>query len=190
MDDPVVVVSGLPRSGTSLVMQMLAAGGVATLTDGHRGADEDNPRGYVELEAVKRLREDAGWIRDARGKALKVISHLLEWLPSGEDYRVVVVERNLDEVLTSQAKMATRRGETTPPQDIIRKAFEAHSVARDRLIEGRPDMTAIRLRYAEVIDQPQAAADRLQRFIGRKLNCAAMVEAVDPTLYRNRGQPG
>lgn len=187
MSEPILVVSGLPRSGTSLVMQMLVAGGVEPMTDGERAADIDNPRGYLELEAVKRMKGGAGWIADARGKALKVISHLLGDLPEGEDYRVVFVERDLDEVLASQAKMIERLGRPAPPEDVVRRAFETHLRSFDQLAQG---LHILRIRYAEIVADPAEAAGRLAEFaaVGRSasLDEAAMAQAVDPALYRNR----
>ena len=108
----VVVVSGLPRSGTSLMMQMLEAGGVPILTDGERACDADNPKGYYEYEPVKALQNgDSDWLDKAEGKAVKVISFLLRHLPQKHRYRVVFMNRNLDEVLASQEKMPVTRGQ-------------------------------------------------------------------------------
>ncbi|HNY87520.1 MAG TPA: hypothetical protein PKN23_13545, partial [Candidatus Hydrogenedentes bacterium] len=106
----IVVVSGLPRSGTSMMMRMLAAGGMPLFTDGVRAADSDNPLGYFEHEAVKRLREDASWVPGAAGKAVKVVSALLPALPEGFQYRVILMRRPLEEVLASQRRMFGRRG--------------------------------------------------------------------------------
>ncbi|TWT99436.1 hypothetical protein Pla108_03750 [Botrimarina colliarenosi] len=190
MSLPVVVVTGLPRSGTSLLMQMLAAGGIAPYTDGVRDPDIDNPRGYLELEAVKRLKQDASWVPNARGKAVKVISHLLEGLPTGERYLVVFVERDLDEILASQTKMITRLGKPAPPLDIVRRAFESHLRAFDGQAATRADFDTLRLAYADMVRDPATAVARLSRFVeagGLPIpNPAAMVAAVDPTLYRNR----
>lgn len=190
MELPITIVSGLPRSGTSLLMQMLGAGGIDPVTDGQRVADADNPRGYFELEAVKQLKKDAGWIAGARGKAVKVISHLLGDLPTGEHYRIVFVERDLDEVLASQAKMIVRCGAAAPPEEVVRRAFETHLLAFDRVAAGRPDWSVLRVRYAELIAEPSAAAERLAEFFAgatpSPLRVEAMAGAVDPTLYRNR----
>ena len=111
---PIVVVSGLPRSGTSMLMKMLEAGGLSVMTDGQRTADEDNPKGYFEVERIKGLAQEGerGWLAGARGKAIKIISYLLRSLPPQFNYRVVFVRRDLDEVLASQSKMMARRGET------------------------------------------------------------------------------
>src|SRR3984957_677590 len=98
----ITIVSGLPRSGTSLMMQMLEAGGMAVLSDGERKADTDNPKGYLEWERVKQLPKDPGLIAQAEGKVVKVISQLLLSLPGGHEYRVVFMQRALPEVLKSE----------------------------------------------------------------------------------------
>lgn len=189
MGQPTIVVTGLPRSGTSLLMQMLVAGGVEPLTDGERVADIDNPHGYYELEAVKRLKQDATCLQDAQGKVVKVISHLLGELPPG-DYRLIFVERDLDEVLASQAKMIARLGRPAPPQDAVRRAFVAHLDAFERLAASRDDFTVLRLAYADAVSDPPAAAERIASFLEEAgfegLDAAAMAGAVDPSLYRNR----
>jgi len=192
MDDFITVVSGLPRSGTSLLMQMLAAGGVEPLTDGERAADEDNPRGYLELESVKKLAAGAtpDWVAAARGRAVKVISHLTPHLPGGESYRIVFVERDLDEVLASQAKMIARLGRPAPPLDAVRRAFESHLAAFDRSVAGRPGVRVLRVAYSAILADPPAEAERIAEFVGEgrdePLDVAAMAAAVDPALYRNR----
>src|ERR1700757_2956947 len=102
MESEIIIVSGLPRSGTSLMMQMLDQGGVEVVTDHVRTADTDNPRGYYEYEQVKKIKQDTSWLPATRGKAFKMVSQLLYDLPAGERYRVVFMERDLDEVLVSQ----------------------------------------------------------------------------------------
>jgi len=116
-DETITVVSGLPRSGTSMMMQMLGAGGLAVLTDGKRGADADNPRGYYEYEAVKSLGQDASWLASAGGKAVKIVSALLIHLPDGFDYRVIFMRRPIAEVLASQRAMLDRLGHAGPRGD-------------------------------------------------------------------------
>ena len=111
-DEFITVVSGLPRSGTSMMMKMLEAGGIPPVTDELRTADEDNPKGYYEFERVKAMDQgDTSWVVGARGKVVKVISALLKHLPPGEQYRVVFVRRNMPEILASQRKMLIHRGE-------------------------------------------------------------------------------
>src|ERR1700742_3020455 len=109
----VTVISGLPRSGTSMMMKMLAAGGVPVMTDEIRTADEDNPKGYFELEKVKELAKDHAWLEGAKGKSVKIISALLKHLPAQYTYNVIFIRRRIEEVLASQKQMLIRRGEPT-----------------------------------------------------------------------------
>jgi hypothetical protein len=171
-------------------MQMIAAGGVEPLTDGERIADVDNPRGYFELDAVKRLKQNSACLHGASGKAVKVISHLLGDLPPGETYRIIFVERDLDEILASQAKMIARLGKPAPPQEVVRRAFVTHLEAFDRLAASRPDFAILRMAYAEMVADPEAAAEQIAVFLSAggfdELDVAAMAAAVDAGLYRNR----
>jgi hypothetical protein len=186
---PIVVVSGLPRSGTSMVMKMLEAAGVPVLTDGLRTADEDNPKGYYEVERVKNLAAEAdrGWLAEARGKAIKVISYLLKSLPPTFNYKVVFIRRDLDEVLASQRKMLARRGEAedTPPER-MRALFEDDLWRAGYQLKRRPEFETIELHYSSVLAQPLAEARRVAAFLGGDLDAEAMAAAVDPQLYRNR----
>jgi hypothetical protein len=190
---PVVVVSGLPRSGTSMLMKMLEAGGIPVMTDGLRTADEDNPKGYFEVERVKNLAQEAdkAWVRAARGKAVKVISYLLKSLPADLNYKVVFVRRDLDEVLASQRKMLARRGETdATPLERMRELFQDDLWRVAYLLEHQPRFESIEVGYREVVAQPRAQAQRISAFLGGALDVDAMAAAVDPALYRNRGQVG
>jgi hypothetical protein len=186
---PIVVVSGLPRSGTSMIMKMLEAGGLPVLTDGLRTADEDNPKGYYEVERVKNLaREtDRGWLAEARGKAVKVISYLLKSLPSSFNYKVVFIRREMEEVLASQRKMLSRRGETeeTPPER-MRALFEDDLWRASYQLKRRPEFETLELHYSAVLARPLDEARRLAAFLGGGLDAEAMAAAVDPQLYRNR----
>jgi hypothetical protein len=186
---PIVVVSGLPRSGTSMVMKMLEAGGLPILTDGLRTADEDNPKGYYEVERVKDLaREtDKGWLAGARGKGIKVISYLLKSLPGHFNYRVVFIRRDIEEVLASQRKMLARRGETeeTPPER-MRALFDDDLWRAGYQLKRRPEFETIELHYSAVLARPLEESRRLAAFLGGGLNAEAMAAAVDPQLYRNR----
>lgn len=189
--EPVVVVSGLPRSGTSMAMKMLAGGGLEVVADGIRGADEDNPRGYFEDERVKALGEaaDKAWLRAARGRAVKVISYLLKDLPADNNYRVVFLRRDLREVLASQGKMLERRNEENGAADEqMLEIFESHLWRVDYLFKHAPHLERLELRYAEVVADPRRAAERMNAFLGGRLDVDKMVEAVDPQLYRNRAE--
>jgi hypothetical protein len=187
--EPIVVVSGLPRSGTSMLMKMLEAGGLPVLTDGLRAADEDNPKGYYEVERIKGLAHDAdkSWLAEARGKVIKVISYLLKSLPPRFNYRVVFIRREMEEILASQRKMLARRGETedTPPER-MRALFEDDLWRAGYQLKRRPEFETIELHYSAVLARPLEEARRLAEFLGGGLDVEAMAAAVDPQLYRNR----
>lgn len=187
--EPIVVVSGLPRSGTSMAMRMLAAAGMPIVSDGQRTADEDNPQGYFEDERVKNLAQDhdPSWLRASRGKAIKIISWLLDSLPADNNYRIVFMNRNLHEVLASQAKMLARRGEASDSSDArMLEHFETHLVRMRRTLGARPGVELCELDYAAVLADPHRAAEQMAAFLGGALDVDAMARAVDPTLYRNR----
>jgi hypothetical protein len=187
---PIVVVSGLPRSGTSMMMRMLVAGGVPPLVDGVRAADVSNPNGYFEFEPVKGLDKDGdlAWLPAARGKAVKIISQLLTWLPERYDYRVVFMHRDLDEVLASQQAMLVRRGEPTGDGDEarMRELYTAHLSQVQRFLAGRPCFRPLHVHYREAVADPAAAAAQVAALVGRPLDQTAMARAVDGSLYRNR----
>lgn len=187
---PIVVVSGLPRSGTSMAMKMLDAGGVPTLTDGIRGADDSNPKGYYEFEPVKELDKngDTAWLGEARGKAVKIISFLLTFLPDTFDYQVIFMNRDLDEVLASQNKMLVSRGEAAGAADDgrMRQAYQKHLEKVDRFLRNRRCFTTLRLGYRDVIDNPAVEARRMNEFLGGRLSVDRMAAVADRELYRNR----
>jgi len=187
MTEPVVVVSGLPRSGTSLMMRMLTAGGLKALTDGERVADDDNPRGYFELECVKQTASDSSWLDEAPGKVVKVISQLLPDLPTNHRYKVVFMRRNLDEVLASQKKMLTHREEENQSSDQdIKELFVDHLGEIETWLRAAAHVDVLFVNYGRVVADPEAQAARIRRFLELPLEALAMISAVEPALYRNR----
>lgn len=188
---PIVVVSGLPRSGTSMMMRMLEAGGVPILADGVREADDSNPRGYFELEAVKDLAQgppDPPWLAGARGHAVKIISFLLTWLPEHYNYQVLFMQRDVDEVLASQRQMLERRGAATGEDAAAARAMYAGHLAQvERFLARRACFSTLRVPYRDTVTAPAATAARVARALGRRLDTAAMAAAVDASLYRHRG---
>jgi hypothetical protein len=190
--DPIVIVSGLPRSGTSMLMKMLEAGGMEIMTDSERVADIDNPKGYFEYERVKDLEKetDKSYVREGRGKVLKVISFLIKDLPDDNDYRVIFMRRNLDEVLASQNKMIQRLGteDSTAAKDAMREAYRNDIVRTRLLCKKRPNFELIEVNYKSTIEDPEATARSVNAFVGGYLDEAAMRAAVDGSLYRNRGK--
>jgi hypothetical protein len=187
--EPIVVVSGLPRSGTSMVMKMLDAGGLAVVTDGQRTADEDNPKGYYEEERIKRLAQDSDrtWLAGSKGKAIKVISYLLKSLPAQFNYRVVFVRRDVGEVLASQSKMLARRGEKDDvPVEKMRVLLEKEVARSLQLLASEPQFETLEVEYSAILAHPAEEARRIAGFVGGGLDAEAMAAAVDPELYRNR----
>lgn len=187
--EPIIVVSGLPRSGTSMAMKMLAAGGIEVVTDGERRADEDNPKGYFEDERVKDLArmDDKGWLGEARGRAIKIISFLLRELPPQHNYKVLFMRRDMSEILASQKKMLDRRSEDDEMEDErMAKLFEADLFRARYLMKRAPQFEFAELHYREALADPLKAAQTVRDFLGLDLDVERMVEVVDPDLYRNR----
>lgn len=187
--EPIVIVSGLPRSGTSMMMKMLEAGGLPIMTDQIRTADQDNPKGYYEYERVKDLEKetDKSWIRQGRGKVLKVISWLLKDLPDENFYRIIFMRRDLQEVITSQNKMIVNRGETDNTDDAMMvEAYLNHLASVRILSRKKPNFEMIEIRYDQAVSASAEVAATVAGFLGGNLNQKAMAEAVDAGLYRNR----
>lgn len=184
----ITIVSGLPRSGTSMAMQMIVAGGIAPVTDHLRVADADNPRGYYEFERVKSLRTDKAWVDDARGKVVKVIHMLVPELPDDRAYRVVFLERDLREVVKSQATMLARgakAGGALPPERLM-AIYEQQLKQVHAWLAARPNFAVLPVRHADFMRDAAAQAKALNDFLGGELDVAAMAAAVDPSLHRNR----
>jgi hypothetical protein len=185
---PIVVVSGLPRSGTSMAMKMIEAAGFEIVTDGVRSADEDNPKGYYEDERVKNLHkdDDREWLKGCRGKAVKIISFLLKSLPGENNYQVIFMNRKITEVLASQQKMLDRRGEEQgPPDEAMAKMFE-RDVKEARFFLRRPHFDVLEMDYNEAVADPKKMAASIAEFLGGDLDVEKMAAVVDRKLYRNR----
>jgi hypothetical protein len=188
MDREIVVVSGLPRSGTSLMMQMLASGGLEVMTDNARTADVDNPRGYFELEQVKAIKRDASWLKQAGGKVFKMVSLLLYDLPTDYRYRIIFMERNLDEILASQGKMLQRLGREAGSPDDMRRSFTTHLTKLNAWLAQQSHIAVLRVGYQDLLTEPLAQAKIVNQFLARDLDAEKMAQAVDQSLYRNRKQ--
>ncbi len=184
----ITIVSGLPRSGTSLMMQMLDAGGLPVLSDGERKADTDNPKGYLEWERIKQLPKNPSLIAEAEGKVVKVISQLILSLPAGHEYRVVFMQRPLPEVLKSQEEMLRRRGnvDSNANTSAIEEAFQRHLIEVNQWFAGKANAQVLRAHYHRVLREPKIVAEEIAAFLQVPLNIEAMVRQVDGSLYRNR----
>jgi len=189
---PIVVVSGLPRSGTSMMMKMLEAGGVPIWSDHERSADIDNPKGYYELERIKDLERETAksYLRAGCGKAVKAISFLIKDLPDDNDYRVIFMRRDLDEVIASQEKMIARldHGDTSADAEALKEAYR-NDIVRTRLhCKKRTNFELVEIHYRAAIEDPAAICRMVNEFLGGGLDEAAMRAAVDASLYRNRSK--
>lgn len=182
----ITVVTGLPRSGTSMMMQMLVAGGLPALTDGQRQADQNNPRGYFEFEKVKSLHQDKSWVPQARGHAVKIIAQLLEYLPQ-ENYRYIFMQRDLDEVVHSQQAMLQRvdkRGAQLSEKK-LKELFAKHLLWAEKLID-RKSYPMLKVSFRACVEDASLIAAEVNRFLGGQLNEIKMAAAIDTKLYRQR----
>lgn len=184
----ITVVSGLPRSGTSLMMQMLAAGRIPVLIDEVRAADPDNPRGYFEYERVKRTKHDASWTDSAAGKAVKVVYALLKDLPPRHEYRVIWMRRPLDEVISSQRAMLTRLGRDGAriPERTLAERFGAELAQTESWLRQQRNFRMLDISYHDCVDDPAASALAVSEFLGGFAQADKMAAAVEPALYRQR----
>lgn len=189
----IVVVSGLPRSGTSMMMRMLEAGGLPVMSDRIRVPDESNPRGYYELEQVKQMKEgNTGWISEGKGKVVKIISALLQYLPPEHQYRIVFMQRNMGEILASQREMLLRRGEPTDQvgDDYLASLYQKHIDRVAEWLAEQPNMKVIYLHYNRILENPQAPVAELCQFLQPfSLDTDRMLSVVEASLYRQRALP-
>lgn len=186
--NPLIVVSGLPRSGTSLMMQMLQAGGCSIVTDGRRSADDSNPKGYFELERVKNLpgEKDRSWLAEHRGKAIKVIAPLLGLIPKNIPLKVIFMQRPAKEILDSQRRMLEREkkpGAEGKTESLMR-VYAAQLTGVNNLARIHPSMEIHPVDYLATVKNPLVVAESIARFLGSALDTKAMSMAADPELYR------
>tara|TARA_B100000315_G_scaffold61471_1_gene55805 strand:+ start:218 stop:799 length:582 start_codon:yes stop_codon:yes gene_type:complete len=184
----ITVVSGLPRSGTSMMMKMLEAGGMEIMKDGIRKADDDNPNGYYEFEKAKELEKDTSWLKDAKGKVVKIISALLEHLPEKYNYKIIFMHRNMDEILNSQRQMLIRRGE--PADEVsdekMSKMFLKHLQTVEEKLKKKSNIDVLPVHYNEFLKEPETHSKIVNQFLKISLNADNMISVVDHSLYRQR----
>lgn len=189
LSNKIIIVSGLPRSGTSLMMMMLDAAGIPPMQDHIREADADNPKGYYEFERVKKLPEgDTQWIGDAKGKVVKVITMLLEHLPNNYKYDVIMMRREIREILASQRKMLERRGEdpNKVSDEELSDLFSKHFDQVMEWIADQKNFRYVEVNYNTLLETPEKEIAKVNKFLSGKLDEAAMLAKIDPQLYRQR----
>jgi hypothetical protein len=185
--ESVIIVAGLPRSGTSMMMRILEAGGVPALTDGVREADVSNPRGYYEFEPVKRTKADPSWLSSAPGKAVKMVYRLLYDLPPNYNYRVLLMQRTLMEVLSSQRAMLQHQQNDDAVDDAkMVEIYRRELVNLDTWFQKQVNFSKLDVNYNELVKTPGPQVARIAEFLGMDLDQSAMVGVVDIKLYRNR----
>lgn len=188
MNQLITIVSGLPRSGTSLMMKMLEAGKMEVVTDNIRKADVDNPKGYYEFERVKKIKEDSSWLNDTRGKVFKMISLLLLDLPPTENYKIIFMRRHMDEVIASQTKMLKRLDQKPGADDDKMKAyFSKHLDRVYAWLEQQENIDTLFVSYNDILSNPETNAEKINQFLENPLDVEKMAQVVDTSLYRNRG---
>jgi hypothetical protein len=185
----VTIVSGLPRSGTSLMMSMLEAGGMDVLTDHIRTPDEDNPKGYYEFERVRQIEHDQAWLVDAKGRAVKMIAELLKYLPPGYTYKVIFMRRTMKEILASQKRMLVRRGEPTEKvsDEEMAAMFQRYLNRVEAWLANQPNIEVMYVSYNRLLDDPTVQLDNVNQFLGGALDVEQMIRVIEPSLYRQRG---
>ena len=185
----VIVVSGLPRSGTSMMMKMLEAGGLKILTDNQREADANNPKGYYEFERVKQMKDgDLAWLPDAAGKVVKIVTGLITFLPSEYKYKVIFMKRDLHEILSSQKKMLGRLGreDDNIPDDQMSKVYEEHLKQVKGWLVRQPNIELMYVNYNTMVSDPTESLQKVNEFLGGGMDVKVMAGVVDKELYRER----
>ncbi len=187
-EKPIIIVSGLPRSGTSMMMQMLRQGGFEIVSDGLRQADENNPKGYYEFEKVKEMDKDDSWLPGCRGKVIKIVSVFLSKLPDSYRYKVIFMRRDMQEILASQRKMLVRLQKD--PNDVDEKKlvqqYNKHLDQMQRWLSGKKNFDVLYVDYRDALNRPEEYAIQIQSFLDMELNTENMIRSVDKSLYRNR----
>jgi hypothetical protein len=188
--DYVILVSGLPRTGTSMTMKAIHAGGIEPIVDNIRKADEDNPKGYYEFEPVKKTKEDASWLNDAPGKVVKMVYRLLYDLPAEFQYRVVFMRRDIKEVLASQNKMLERSGKSGGgiSDEQMEALFAAELAKCEKWLAEQPNFSVLSVVHRDMINDAATQVQKINDFLDGGLDTEAMASTVDPALYRNRNQ--
>jgi hypothetical protein len=172
-----------------MMMKMLEAGGLPPLTDNLRTADDDNPKGYYEFERVKKMSDgDISWVEEAPGKVVKVISALLEHLPPDYSYRVLFMQRKMEEILASQRKMLVRSGKPTDKvsDEQLAGMYAKHLAKVKAWLNEQSNFSVLYLDYNGILLDPLNQSGKVNRFLNDSLDEPKMAGVVDPDLYRQR----
>ena len=181
----ILIITGLPRSGTSLMMQIIEKTEIPVFSDGKREKDINNPEGYFELEAVKGIVKDNSFLENAKGKALKIVAPLPIFLDKKLNYKVVFMRRNMDEILRSQEVMLQK--DQLSERDKFRGIYELHLSKTYRFFEDN-SIPYIDVNYNELMKNPEVEIQKLVEFCAIQTDAKKLIEVVRPELYRNRNE--
>ena len=186
---PIIIISGLPRSGTSMMAKMLEAGGMEVLVDNIREANEDNPNGYYEFERVKKLPEgDTAWLAETHDNAVKVISALLKYLPNEYSYKILFMRRDVNEIIASQNKMLENRNKVPSKveDEELARMFNRHLIQIFDWLDQQPNIQYINVNYNQILHDPLPIINEIAQFLNVSLRVEEMAKIVTPSLYRQR----
>ena len=187
MREYITVVSGLPRSGTSMLMKILEKGKITPFIDNIRIADSDNPEGYYEFDPVKKLKDDNSWLFKCKGHSVKIVSPLIENIPLNLNYKVIFIDRDMEEILASQNKMLSNRGEVTDIDDTIMSSYyESHLVSIKEWLSSQSNIDILYISYNATIENPEKTVKQISNFLNIQEGLEQMTNVVMPNLYRNR----
>lgn len=183
----IIVVTGLPRSGTSLVMQILQSMGIDLFTDNKRSPDQSNPRGYFEHELVKTIEYDTSWIKKVEGKAIKIVSPLLVYLPNNYNYKIIFMDRVLDEIVQSQEKMLLVNGVPNPQiePEVIKQIFIKDLKQAWSWIRELSHSESLEISHSKLLKKPESELEKVNGFLNIKVDLENTLKVIDKKLYRS-----
>ncbi|MGA0901105.1 MAG: alkaline phosphatase family protein [Luteolibacter sp.] len=183
-----ILVSGLPRSGTSLMMQILEAAGIPIMTDGKRQADEDNPVSYCEWEELKTLPKNPHLLDKAKGRAIKVVTALLPALPRKHRYKILYMVRPVEQIIDSQWAMLARHGKSPRAEkDHLIATQDQYSRKVRELLSSSEQVELLEVDYPKLIADPASVLEEIAGFLGVAFQLTSdVIDCVKPQLYRQR----
>jgi len=182
----IIVVTGLPRSGTSLMMQILQSMGIKLFIDKHRAPDQSNPKGYFEHELVKTIERNNFWIKDAKGKAIKIVSPLLMYLPVNINYKIIFMNRLLDEIIQSQERMLSERGKenNTINSEVLKQIFIKDLNLSRKWIAKQSQSKYLEISHSKLLENPKPELEKIKTFLDIPIDLRSTIKVIDKKLYQ------
>ena len=184
----IIVVTGLPRSGTSLMMQILQSLQIKLFTDNHRSADESNPKGYFEHQWVKTIEKDNSWLTDVKGKAIKIVSPLIKYLPVDLNYKIIFMNRDLDEIIQSQERMLTennKKDDATNSEELKQIFLKDLKQSKD-WIHTQLHSEVLEILHSKLLKNPETELEKIKSFLKIDINTTLILKVIDKNLYRSK----